>query len=116
MPSCPVVVGGVDTHKDIHVVVALDSLGRRLGDAVFPTTRDGNRQLLQWLRGHGEVHQVGIEGCGSYGAGWPAACEPRASRSSRSAAQTASFDAGAASPTSSMPRQQPVRCWPASTA
>ena len=39
----------------------------------FPTTAAGYRQLLGWLRSHGEVVAVGIEGTGSWGAGsWPA--------------------------------------------
>jgi hypothetical protein len=32
---------GVDTHKDIHVAVALDGLGRRLGTLSIPTTPAG---------------------------------------------------------------------------
>ena len=32
------VVLGVDTHLDVHVVVALDGLGRRLGESSVPTT------------------------------------------------------------------------------
>jgi transposase len=63
------VVGGVDTHKDIHVVAALDELGRLIAVASFPTTRHGYRRLLRWLQSHGEVVAVGVEGCGSWGAG-----------------------------------------------
>lgn len=63
------VIGGVDTHKDTHVVVALDLLGRQLGASSFPSTGDGCRALLEWLRQLGQVERVGIEGCGSYGAG-----------------------------------------------
>jgi hypothetical protein len=33
---------GVDTHKDIHVAVALDGLGRRLGTLSIPTTPAGS--------------------------------------------------------------------------
>ena len=32
------VIAGVDTHKDFHVVVVLDELGRKLDTATFPTT------------------------------------------------------------------------------
>ena len=35
------VVGGVDTHKDIHVATALDEVGRLLATASFPATRQG---------------------------------------------------------------------------
>ena len=32
------VILGIDTHLDVHVAVALDGLGRRLGDLNAPTT------------------------------------------------------------------------------
>ncbi len=63
-----VVTGGVDTHQDLHVAAVLDQLGRVLGTASFPTTVAGYRQLLTWLRRHGQLHSVGVEGTGSYGA------------------------------------------------
>lgn len=63
------VVGGVDTHKDEHVAVALTTTGRRLGAAAFPATPDGYVTLRTWLAGFGDVLAVGVEGCGSYGLG-----------------------------------------------
>ena len=63
------VIGGVDTHKDSHAVVALDSTGQWLGCAQFPTTPPGYRNLLKWLRDHGPLSCVGVEATGSYGAG-----------------------------------------------
>src|SRR6478735_8193587 len=63
------VSGGVDTHKDVHVVAVLDELGRLLGTKSFATTAAGYRQLLSWLCSHGDVVAVGIEGTGSWGAG-----------------------------------------------
>jgi transposase len=63
-----VVTGGVDTHQDLHVAAALDQLGRVLGTASFPTTVAGYRKLLAWLRQHGQLDKVGVEGTGSYGA------------------------------------------------
>jgi len=63
-----VVTGGIDTHQDVHVAAALDQLGRVLGTASFPTTIAGYRQLLAWLRRHGQLDKVGVEGTGSYGA------------------------------------------------
>ena len=63
------VFGGVDTHKDTVHVAAVDAIGRRLADAEFPTTRVGYADALRWLRGHGDLAKVGIEGTGSYGAG-----------------------------------------------
>jgi transposase len=65
----PTVIGGVDTHKDVHVAAALDHLGRLLGTAEFPTTAVGYRALLAWLAGFGEVERIGVEGTGAWGAG-----------------------------------------------
>jgi transposase len=63
------IVGGVDTHKQTHVAAAVDGAGRLLGTAEFPATSAGYGELLRWLRGHGGVSRVGVEGTGSYGAG-----------------------------------------------
>jgi transposase len=65
----PVVVGGIDTHKDLHAAAVLDSAGSVLGTESFSTTRAGYRALLRWMRSFGDVRRVGIEGTGSYGAG-----------------------------------------------
>ena len=61
--------GGVDTHGDVHVTAAIDTVGRTLATASFPTTPGGYRQLLGWLGSFGTVGQVGVEGTGTYGAG-----------------------------------------------
>ena len=63
------VIGGVDTHKDVHVAAALDHLGRELGTRSFPTTPHGYEELLSWLSSFGQVKRVGVEGTGSWGAG-----------------------------------------------
>lgn len=60
---------GVDTHKDTHVAVAKDHLGRHLGEIAVTTTPRGYRDLLMWAESYGEVGAWGIEGTGSYGAG-----------------------------------------------
>jgi transposase len=65
----PIVVGGVDSHKDTHVAAALDRVGRLLGTVAFPTTPAGCRALLAWLAGFGTVERVGVEGTGARGAG-----------------------------------------------
>ncbi|MGW5433199.1 IS110 family transposase [Streptomyces sp. NPDC004059] len=62
------VVGGIDTHADLHQAAVVDSIGRHLATEQFETTPDGYRRLLDWLRSHGEVLAVGIEGTGAYGA------------------------------------------------
>jgi transposase len=63
------VIGGVDTHKDVHVCAVLDELGRLLDTASFDASPPGYRRLYLWLCGHGEVLGVGVEGTGSWGAG-----------------------------------------------
>ena len=68
-PVDRIVTVGVDTHSDIHVAVALDQLGRRLGTTTIPTTPEGYRQLESWARQFGQVDAFGIEGTGSWGAG-----------------------------------------------
>jgi transposase len=60
-------VVGVDTHKDVHVAVVLDRLGRRLAVQGFPATDAGNAQLAGWLAGLGPVTDAEIEGTGIYG-------------------------------------------------
>jgi transposase len=40
-----------------------------LASESFATTRHGYRCLLSWLRSHGELVAVGVEGTGSWGAG-----------------------------------------------
>ena len=63
------VTAGADTHRDEHVVAALDERGGELGVRSFPTTPAGYRQLLAWLRSLGTVERFGVEGTGAYGAG-----------------------------------------------
>lgn len=63
------VIMGVDTHLDFHVAVAVDHLGRRLGEASVPTTAKGYEGLLRWAQGFGPVRCTGVEGTSSYGAG-----------------------------------------------
>jgi transposase len=63
------VIGGVDTHADVHVAAACDQLGSVLGTASFPTTAHGYQSLLSYLQGFGVVAKVGVEGTGSYGVG-----------------------------------------------
>jgi transposase len=63
------VVLGVDTHLDFHVAVALDRLGRRLGEIKVATTAEGYERVVRWAEGFGPVRCAGIEGTSSYGAG-----------------------------------------------
>ena len=63
------VVGGVDTHKELHVAAVVDEHDRVLGAECFPTTRHGYKQLVQWLRSFGKIARIGVECTGTYGAG-----------------------------------------------
>jgi transposase len=62
------VIGGVDTHGHTHHAAVIDKLGRHLADKEFETTGAGYRELETWLRSHGTVVAVGVEGTGAYGA------------------------------------------------
>ena len=64
-----VVVGGIDTHRDLHMAAVVEGDGAVLGTEAFSTTRAGYRALLRWMRSFGDLRRVGIEGTGSYGAG-----------------------------------------------
>lgn len=64
------VVIGVDTHKFVHVAVAMDELGTPLSDTAMPADRAGYERLLEWAIAQGKILAFGIEGTGSYGAGF----------------------------------------------
>ena len=55
------IVGGVDTHKDLHVAAVVDEQDRVIGTRSFATTRQGYRQMLAWMRSFGELERIGIE-------------------------------------------------------
>ena len=59
------VTAGVDTHRDQHVVAALDERGAELGVEPFPTTSAGHRSLLAWLQGVGWQNAIRTEIGGS---------------------------------------------------
>lgn len=64
-----VVTGGADTHKHVHVIAALDHLGRILGTLQISADPQGYDLAFKWLSGFGPITAIGIEGTGSYGAG-----------------------------------------------
>jgi transposase len=59
---------GVDTHKAVHVAVALDRLGCLLGSCAVEAAVPGYEQLYGWASSLG-VSVFAIEGAASYGAG-----------------------------------------------
>ena len=61
------VIGGVDTHKHTRRVAVIGSSGRFLGGREFGADTSSEAELLAWLRSHGPVAAVGVEGTGSYG-------------------------------------------------
>ena len=64
-----VVIGGVDTHAATHHAAVVDLRGVLHGSRQFTATAAGYSELLEWLRSHGRIDRVGIEGTGAYGAG-----------------------------------------------
>lgn len=63
------VVGGIDPHAETIHVAVLTTTGKPVTDAEFPTTPDGYRHALTFLRDAGKVERVGVEGAAGYGAG-----------------------------------------------
>ena len=63
------VVGGVDTHQDLHVAAVVDHRSATLATQQFPATRHGYAELISWMSGYGSLKRVGVECTGSYGAG-----------------------------------------------
>ena len=55
------IVGGVDTHKDLHVAAVVDEQDRVMETRSFATTRQGYRQMLAWMRSFGELQRIGVE-------------------------------------------------------
>ena len=53
------IIVGIDTHKDIHVAVALDHLGVRLDELHVRTTLAGYTRLERWATNLGVVQALG---------------------------------------------------------
>lgn len=64
-----VVVGGVDTHKDLHVAAVVDQNNKVLGTQFFSTIRQGYRQILACMTSFGALKRIGVECTGTYGSG-----------------------------------------------
>ena len=60
------IIGGVDTHQDLHTAAIVSHDGTVLGTESFSTTRAGYRAMLRCS--HGELLRVGVEST-TYGAG-----------------------------------------------
>lgn len=53
---------GIDAHKDWHTFVAVDDVGKRIGELTVRARAEGHRQALAWLEQFGDV-QVAVEDC-----------------------------------------------------
>ena len=71
------VVIGVDTHKYMHVAVALDVIGGVIDSQSFAADSGGYEQLITWALSLGLKLTFAIEGTGSYGAGLTSAVRRR---------------------------------------
>ena len=110
-PEARTVIVGVDTHKYVHVAVAIDSWGIRLGDHAFVADSGGYEALVTWAETHGRIEAFGIEGTGSYGAGLARAVRRAGHHVVEvESGATAVHAAPPASPTPSMPRWQRGPC------
>lgn len=77
VPAHRRVVVGVDTHKYVHVAVAIDELGTVLNGRSFAADSGGSAQLLDWAAGLGGRLTFATEETGSYGAGLTSAVRRR---------------------------------------
>lgn len=62
------IIIGVDTHKSVHVAVAINEQGTRLAAISVPANSKGYMEFNNWSRSLGSIQAFGIEGTGSYGA------------------------------------------------
>lgn len=61
------IVLGVDTHKDLHVGVVTDLLGKAIGHCEIEVSSQGFSELVAWAKTLGAPKRAGVEGTGSYG-------------------------------------------------
>nr|GLK34569.1 hypothetical protein GCM10017611_14170 [Rhodococcus wratislaviensis] len=110
----PVIVGGVDTHKDLHVAAIVDAADKVVATEFFSTTRAGYRAMLRWMRSHGDLARIGVECTGSYGAGLLRFLDNAGLEVLEVTAPDNPIGAGAARTTPSTPRTLPTRRSPRS--
>lgn len=56
------VVVGIDAHKRTHTAVAVDELGKQVGQRTVPATSAGHLELVRWAKSLGE-HRFAVEDC-----------------------------------------------------
>ena len=69
MTNQPLLVAGVDAHKDTHYAAVITVTSEHIGAAEFPATGGGYRALTGFITCHGVLLRTGVEGTNSYGAG-----------------------------------------------
>ena len=74
---------GVDSHLDVHVGVALDQFGCRLGILSVPTTKAGYEELVSWAEALANWSGWEWRVLVATGPGWPASFKAGAWRWSR---------------------------------
>jgi transposase len=109
--STVTVIGGVDTHRHTHYAAAIDANGRLLGHHRFPATDPGYVDLLRWMRSHDQVHTIGVENTGSFGATLTRALTKAGVRVVEVNRPNRPARRMTASPTGSMPSRSPGRSW-----
>ena len=76
-PDARKVIVGVDTHKHVHVAVAIDSWGIRLRDEAFVADSGGYQALITWAETHGRIEAFGIEAPAAMAPAWHVRCAER---------------------------------------
>ena len=112
--SQAMIVVRVDTHLDCHVAVALDALGRRLGELTITTDFGGYERLLGWALTLATMRCSGWRAPPRSAWGCAGTCSSTASRCWRSPGPTGSGGACTGSLTLSM-RRTPHARWSPTT-
>ena len=75
------VVVGADVHKRSHTFVAVDGVGRKLGEKTVKATTAGHAEAVMWVRERFGAQVVwAIEDCRHCQRGWSVMCSRRVSR------------------------------------
>ena len=113
-PDARKVIVGVDTHKHVHVAVAIDTWGIRLGDQSFVADSGGYQALITWAETHGGSRRSASKAPAAMAPAWRVRCVERGIVSWKSIGATGVRVAPPASPTPSTRRWPPGPCWLAS--
>ncbi len=56
--SSPVVIGGVDMHKDLHMAAVIDACDTVIAAQAISTARAGCRSMLRWMRSFRDIARM----------------------------------------------------------